>query len=358
MREKVVVGMSGGVDSSVAAMLLKEKGYEVIGITMQIWQEEPVCEIEENGGCCGLSAVEDARKVAEYLEIPHYVLNFKEVFKHCVIDNFTEEYLRGHTPNPCIRCNRYVKWEALLDRASQLGADYLATGHYARVERLPNGRYAIRNSVTAKKDQTYALYQLTQQQLQHTLMPIGEYRKEEIRELAEQAGLPVAKKPDSQDICFVPDGDYAAFLEKEVKDKVPGPGAFITKDGRVLGTHKGITHYTIGQRRGLELAMGERVFVTDIRPNTNEVVIGSNEELFTNRVVCEEPNFMGIEALTEPLEVLAKIRYNHAGEKGIIRPLEKNRVECIFEKPVRAATPGQAMVFYDGEYVLGGGTIV
>jgi len=238
MKKKVVVGMSGGVDSSVAACLLKEQGYEVIGVTMQIWRDEQPEQISENGGCCGLSAVEDAREVAHLIGIPHYVMNFKQEFQHQVVDYFVEEYLKGRTPNPCIACNRYVKWEALLKRGMEIGADYLATGHYARVEQLPNGRYAIRNSVTARKDQTYALYNLTQFQLSHTLMPVGAYEKSKIREIAAGLGLPVADKSDSQDICFVPDGDYAAFINKEASGRVPGEGNFVDEDGRVLGRHK------------------------------------------------------------------------------------------------------------------------
>ena len=280
MNKKVVVGMSGGVDSSVAAYLLKRAGYDVIGVTMQIWQDEEIKEQEENGGCCGLSAVDDARRVAQHLDIPYYVMNFKQEFKCNVVDYFVEEYLQGRTPNPCIACNRYVKWESLLKRSLEIGADYIATGHYARIDKLPNGRFAIRNSVTAAKDQTYALYNLTQDQLSRTLMPVGEYTKEEIRKIAQEAGLPVAHKPDSQDVCFVPDGDYAGFIESVAGDRVPGQGNFVTTDGKILGTHKGITHYTIGQRRGLELPMGERVFVTQIRPETNEVVIGKNEDIF------------------------------------------------------------------------------
>ena len=358
MKKKVVVGMSGGVDSSVAAMLLKEQGYDVIGVTMQIWQDEEEAAKEANGGCCGLSAVDDARRVAQTLEIPYYVMNFKKEFKCHVMDYFVAEYLRGHTPNPCIACNRYVKWESLLQRSLEIGADYIATGHYARIDRLPNGRFAIRNSVTAAKDQTYALYNLTQQQLAHTLMPVGEYTKDEIRAMAEKAYLPVAHKPDSQEICFVPDNDYASFIDREAGEKVPGPGNFVTEDGRILGRHKGITHYTLGQRRGLELPMGERVFVTAIRPETNEVVIGSNQELFTDKVLCENVNYMAVEDLTEPTRVLAKIRYNHKGEYGTLTKQPDGRVLCTFEAPVRAATPGQAMVFYQDEHVLGGGTIV
>lgn len=358
MKQKVVVGMSGGVDSSVAAYLLQEQGYEVIGVTMQVWQDEEYQLQAQQGGCCGLSAVEDARRVAQVLGIPYYVMNFKREFKENVMDYFVEEYLRGRTPNPCIACNRYVKWESLLRRSLELGADYIATGHYARVDRLNNGRYAIKNSVTAQKDQTYALYNLTQEQLAHTLMPVGEYTKEEIRQIALRQGLPVAHKPDSQEICFIPDDDYAAFIDREAADRVPPPGNFVTEDGRVLGRHKGITHYTVGQRRGLELAMGRRVFVTRIRPQTNEVVVGDNEDTFTRQVLCNQVNYMAVEDLAEPKRVMAKIRYNHGGAPCVIEKQPDGKVLCSFEQPVRASTPGQAVVFYEGEYVLGGGTIL
>lgn len=349
--------MSGGVDSSVAALLLKEQGYDVIGVTMQIWQDEEQALKEEHGGCCGLSAVEDARRVAQVLDIPYYVMNFKQEFREKVMDYFTCEYLQGRTPNPCIACNRYVKWESLLQRSLEIGADYIATGHYARIEQLPNGRYAIRNSVTARKDQTYALYNLTQDQLSHTLMPVGAYHKDEIRKMAVENDLPVAYKPDSQDICFVPDGDYASFIENTT-DQVLPTGNFVTPEGKVLGKHKGIIHYTVGQRKGLGLALGYPAFVLEIRPETNEVVIGTYEESLTYTVRANELNFMSVEQITEPVRIFAKIRYNHKGAWCTVERTGEDEIVCTFDEPIRAATPGQAVVLYDGEYVLGGGTIL
>ncbi|MDO4632497.1 MAG: tRNA 2-thiouridine(34) synthase MnmA [Eubacteriales bacterium] len=357
MKKRVVVGMSGGVDSSVAAYLLKEEGYEVIGVTMQIWQDEDEQTMQSNGGCCGLSAVEDARRVAQQLDIPYYVMNFKQDFRRKVIDYFVDEYQEGRTPNPCIACNRYVKWESLLQRSLEIGADYIATGHYARVAQLENGRYTIANSVTAEKDQTYALYNLTQEQLSRTLMPVGNYRKDEIRGIARSIGLRIANKPDSQDICFVPDGDYAAFLE-DYTGQPSVHGSFVTADGTVLGEHKGITHYTIGQRRGLGIPAGRRVFVTEIRPQSNEVVVGANEDLFRTVVHADHLNFMSIPDLTEEREVIAKIRYNHKGAKARVRKIGDDLVECTFYEKQRAMTPGQALVLYEKEHVLGGGTII
>ena len=353
---RVVVGMSGGVDSSVAAWLLKEQGYDVIGVTMQIWQDEDACSVEENGGCCGMSAVEDARRVAAVLDIPYYVMNFKDEFRNQVIDYFNAEYLNGRTPNPCIACNRYVKWEALLNRSLSIGAEYIATGHYARIEQLENGRYALRRASVPGKDQTYALYNLTQEQLKRTLMPDGDYSKEQIRRFAAELGLQVADKPDSQDICFVPDGDYASFIEKTTGKKIPG-GNFVTPEGKILGRHRGIIHYTVGQRKGLGLALGYPAFVLEIRPETNEVVIGTYEESLTRVLKADQLNFMAVSDLKEPRRVFAKIRYNHKGAWCTVEKTGEDEITCVFEEPIRAVTPGQAVVLYDGEYVLGGGTI-
>lgn len=355
--KKVVVGMSGGVDSSVAAWLLKEQGYDVIGVTMQIWQEEPREVQEDNGGCCGLSAVDDARRVAAALDIPYYVMNFREEFRKNVIDYFVEEYRQGRTPNPCIACNRYVKWESLLHRSMEIGADYIATGHYARIEQLENGRYSLKVSEKGIKDQTYALYNLTQEQLKRTLMPVGRYSKDEIRAMAEQIHLKVANKPDSQDICFVPDGDYASYIENYTGQKAC-PGNFVLSDGTVVGRHRGIIHYTVGQRKGLGLSLGQPAFVLEIRPDTNEVVVGTNEESLTYHVRADRLNFMAVDDLKEPRRVFAKIRYNHRGAWCTVEKTGEDEILCTFEEPQRAVTPGQAVVLYDGEYVLGGGTII
>lgn len=356
-KKKVVVGMSGGVDSSVAAYLLKEQGYEVIGVTMEIWQSEDSCQLEMEGGCCGLSAVEDAAHVAAKLDIPYYVMNFKDVFKEQVIDNFINEYMGGRTPNPCIVCNRKVKWEALLKRSLDIGADYIATGHYSRIEKLENGRYAIKRSVTEKKDQTYALYSLTQEQLKHTIMPVGEYTKEEIRGLAEKIGLNVAAKPDSMEICFVPDKDYAGFIKRST-DMPVSEGDFVDTKGNVIGRHKGIIHYTVGQRKGLNLAMGHPVFVTAIDAETNRVVIGDSQDVFTDRLKACRLNHMSEESFCEDKVYIGKIRYNHRGTECKVRYIDDDTLECIFLEPVRAVTPGQSLVLYDGDYVAGGGVII
>lgn len=356
-KKTVVIGMSGGVDSSVAAYLLKEQGYEVIGVTMQIWQDEPECVLEPEGGCCGLSAVEDARRVAQMLEIPYYVMNFRKEFKEQVMDYFTREYVAGRTPNPCIVCNRYVKWESLLKRSMEIGADYIATGHYARIRHLENGRYAIQRSVTAAKDQTYALYNLTQYQLAHTLMPVGEYTKDEIRSIAGKIGLRVADKPDSQEICFIPDHDYAGYIERECPEALQGVGNFVDKEGNVIGKHKGIIHYTVGQRKGLNLSMGKPVFVTEIRPQTNEIVIGDNEDCYSKELYADRINYAAEEKMPEQFRANAKIRYAHAGAPCTVERIGADGIHVVFDEPQRAITPGQAVVLYQDDIVLGGGRI-
>ena len=356
--KKALIAMSGGVDSSVAALLMQQKGYECVGATMKLFENEQA-GVKREKTCCSLDDVEDARSVTYRLHMPYYVFNFTANFEKEVMDRFVHAYENGWTPNPCIDCNRYLKFEKLYLRMQEMQMDTIVTGHYARVAYdETSGRYLLKKGLDGSKDQSYVLYNLTQEQLAHTLMPVGEYTKDEIRVLAEEAGLPVAHKPDSQEICFVPDNDYVSFIDREAGEKVPGPGNFVTEDGRILGRHKGITHYTLGQRRGLELPMGERVFVTAIRPETNEVVIGSNQELFTDKVLCDHVNYMTVEDLTEPTRVLAKIRYNHKGEYGTLTKQPDGKVLCTFDAPVRAATPGQAMVFYQDEHVLGGGTII
>lgn len=354
--KKVVVGMSGGVDSSVAAYLLKEEGYDVIGVTMQIWQDEDRVFQEEQGGCCGLSAVDDARRVAAAIGIPHYVMNFKSEFKEKVIDYFLEEYLNGRTPNPCIACNRYVKWESLLKRSLDIGADYIATGHYARIVSLPNGRRAIQTSVTRGKDQTYALYNLTQEQLARTLMPVGDYHKEEIRKIAEKISLRIAGKPDSQDICFVPDGDYAAYIAENTDRDLP-QGNFVMKDGTIVGQHKGIIHYTVGQRKGLGIALGFPVFVLEIRPESNEVVLGTKEDTLSTHIRIGDLNLMSEETLPVGRRLWGKIRYNHRGGWCRVCQAEGEEAVCVFEEPQSSPAPGQALVLYDEELVVGGGVI-
>jgi tRNA-uridine 2-sulfurtransferase len=348
--------LSGGVDSSVAAYLLLKAGYDVVGVTMQIWQDEDISRQEESGGCCGLSAVDDARRVANKLNIPYYVMNFKDEFKDSVMDYFVKEYQQGNTPNPCIACNRYVKWESLLRRSLSIGADYIATGHYAKVIKLKNGRYTLEKSVTSSKDQTYALYNLNQEQLAHTLMPVGDYSKDEIRQIAKEIDLRVHNKPDSQEICFIPDNNYAEFIT-EYTGKETKEGNFVTSDGKVVGKHKGIIHYTIGQRKGLNLSMGHPVFVLAIRPETNEVVIGNGNEVYGDKLYANHLNFMSIEDLDGEMRVDGKIRYNGIAAKCTIKKVEEDKIECVFDEPQRAITPGQAVVFYDGEVVVGGGTI-
>ncbi len=354
-KKKVVVGMSGGVDSSVAAYLLQQQGYEVIGMTMQIWDKDTSEDREDS--CCGLTAIDDARRVCQKLGIPHYVLNFREDFKRDVVDYFIDEYQKGRTPNPCIACNRYVKWESMLNKSLQIGADFIATGHYATViQDKDTKRYQLKQSKTLQKDQTYALYNLTQSQLEHTLMPLGEYTKDEVRKIAHEAGLLVANKPDSQEICFVPDNNYAKYIE-ETTGKKSKRGKFIDKNGKILGEHKGIIHYTIGQRKGLGISLGKPIFVSNININNNTITLGDDSDLFTHTVYATNLNFMPFEHLDNKIELTGKIRYSHSPSKCVIEMIDKDRLKCTFEEPQRAITPGQAIVFYELDKVVGGGTI-
>lgn len=334
---KVVVGLSGGVDSAVTAWLLKNKGYEVIGMTALIFDNADF--------------VEDARRVSEYLDIEYHIVDMRDTFKNKIMDYFVSEYYKGRTPNPCSFCNPFIKWESLFTLLEKTDADYVATGHYARIDKVGE-RYSIKNSVTAEKDQTYALAFLSQEQLKKTLMPLGEYSKDEVRKMAAEANLPVASKKDSQDICFIPDKDYGAFL-KNYTQKEDIKGNFVTKDGKILGQHMGITHYTIGQRKGLNLPMGHPVFVTEIRPEKNEVVIGESEDLFTTKMVLSNMQFMSGAKEELPKRLLCKIRYAHKGEYCTLS-FENEKYYVSFENPVRAVTPGQTAVFYDGDYVFSG----
>ncbi len=355
MKKKVVLGMSGGVDSSVAAYLLKQEGYDVIGVTMSVIPRDKEFD-EREGGCCSLSSVEDARRVAEKLDIPFYVMNFKDVFERKVINYFIEEYLQGRTPNPCIACNKFIKFDEFLRKAKGLGADYIATGHYAKIEWNEDfGRYIMKRSMDAKKDQTYVLYNMTQYQLEHTLMPLGSYTKEKIREIAEYIGLNVHDKPDSEEICFIPDNDHGRFISERRPDKVK-PGYFVDKNGKILGKHNGIVNYTIGQRKGLGIALGKRVFVQNIIPEKNLVVLGDEEEIFKNKLYAEEINIIPYANIPCEINGTAKIRYGMREAKMVAKPY-KNGVLVEFKEPQRAITKGQSVVFYDGDIVVGGGII-
>ena len=349
-KEKVILGMSGGVDSSVAAYLLQKEGYEVIGVTMQIWTET-----SHDNGCCSLSAVEDARRVANKLGIAYYVFNMKEEFQKYVIEYFVKEYESGKTPNPCIACNRYIKFGSLLDKAKSMNIGYVATGHYAIIEKI-NDRFLLKKAVDDTKDQSYVLYNLTQEQLSKTLFPLGKYKKSEIREIAKKLGLGVASKPDSQEICFVDDNDYNNFI-KTHSTKTSTIGEIVDIKGNVLGLHNGITKYTIGQRRGLGVALGKPMFVVDINVENNKVVLGDNENLFVKEIYAYDLNWIYFDSLEEPIDIKAKIRYKAQEQEAIIEPIEKDKVKITFKEKQRAATPGQSVVFYNDNIVVGGGII-
>ncbi|MGE5582797.1 MAG: tRNA 2-thiouridine(34) synthase MnmA [Bacillota bacterium] len=354
---RVIMAMSGGVDSSVAAALLIEEGYEVIGVTMQIWPADMPYGIEVEGGCCSLGAVEDARAVANKLGIPYYVLNFQAPFREKVIDYFVAEYTRGRTPNPCIVCNHSLKFRNLLEKAFSLGGDYVATGHYVRKDYdQTGGRWLLRKGLDSTKDQSYVLYGLSQEQLAHSLFPVGHYQKIEIRKIASKLGLTVADKPDSQEICFVPDQDYGRFIAEYRPGSVK-PGKIIDTAGNILGTHQGITNFTIGQRKGLGIAAGAPLYVTEIRPETNEVVVGTNEETFLPGLAASNINWIAFEALEKATAMEAKIRYTAKPVPALVKPLSASEAEVVFEQPQRAITPGQSVVFYRDDLVLGGGII-
>ena len=355
----MLVAMSGGVDSSVAALMVIKQGYSPVGITMKLYDNEQA-GMKETKTCCSVRDVDDARAVAVRLGFPYYVVNFKEGFKEKVIDKFVSTYLDGATPNPCIDCNRYMKFGALKERAEEYGCEKIVTGHYARVEfREELGEYCLLKSVDASKDQTYVLYFLNQQQLAYLYLPLGDMTKDRARELAAEAGLINADKQDSQDICFVPDGNYARVIE-EVLDRHIGEGNFVDKEGKVLGKNKGYYHYTIGQRKGLGISATEPLYVTEIIPETNTVVLGSNDELFTNEVTAADWNFINsCDASKSEMRVTAKIRYRAKEASGIlIREEGTDRVKVHFDEPVRAVTRGQSLVAYDGERVVGGGIII
>ncbi len=350
-KTKVVVALSGGVDSSVAAFLLKEEGYKVIGVTMRLWCEEKGRPVNQRRPCCSITSIYDAERVCHLLNIPFYVLNLEEEFQQYVIDYFCREYQQGHTPNPCIACNQYIKFHFLLQRCLALDANYLATGHYARITFWQN-RYHLLKAVDTKKDQSYFLYTLGQEELKHLLFPLGNYSKIKVRQLAREKGLPVADKPDSQDLCFI-FNDYRNFLSSFL---VFSPGDVVDVEGRVIGKHQGIFGYTIGQRYPAKTHSNERLYVLRLDPKLNQIIVGTEDKLYTQRLVAYKVRWVSGIMPSEPIAITAKIRYKSPEAAAILFPYS-DFVEVIFDQPQRAVTPGQAVVFYQGDEVLGGGTI-
>lgn len=355
---KVLVAMSGGIDSSVTALMLHEAGYEVIGITMKTWDYASAGGSRKETGCCSLDSINDARMLAVDKGFPHYILDIRGEFGEHIINNFVEEYLAGRTPNPCVLCNTHIKWEALLKRADQLGCDFIATGHYATV-REENGRYVISRGKDLNKDQSYVLWGLSQESLKRTIFPLGQFEKPAIRKMAAEAGYEeLANKSESYEICFIPDNDYRSFLKRRVPEleaKVDG-GDFVRADGTVVGKHRGYPFYTIGQRKGLEIALGEPMFVLSINPETNTVVIGTKEELERHTMWVRDYNLVKYAKLPENYQALVKIRYKDAGTMATLTE-EDGKIRVVFHQPVTGVAPGQSAVFYEGDDLVGGGFI-
>ena len=355
--KKAMVAMSGGVDSSTVALILREEGYEVTGVTGRMFVNEDIGLVDESR-CCSLGDVEDARLAAHKIGVSHYVYNMGDCFKKTVIQPFVDAYLVGDTPNPCVNCNKYVKFPQLLERALLLGIDYLATGHYAKVfYDQAKKRWLLARAEDESKDQTYMLYGLTQHELSHLLLPLGNFKKTEVRARAGEAGLINASKPDSQDICFVPDGNYADFIER-FSGKKQEPGDFVLQGGEAIGRHKGLIHYTLGQRKGLGIAYKEPLYVLAKDAASNTVVLGTEKDLYKKEFLVGDCNFIAIEELTGPMKVTCKVRYRMQDEPAIIEPVSAGKVKVTFMKAQRAITSGQAAVFYDGNIVVGGGTII